>query len=96
MAAPAPVAATPTTPVTGGTLSLQVNVDTMFTAVEVVCSSGFRQRSYFTDGAASFAGMPAESCTLSFKGGPPAQFTPITAGSWSCSYSGSTMSCDPQ
>ena len=79
---------------TGGDLSIQIDVDTMFTAVEVICPSGFRQRSHFADYAVTFTGLPAESCTLSFKGGPPAQFSPISAGSWSCRYSGTTMRCD--
>lgn len=89
----APVVA-PAPATTGGDLSIQIGVDTMFTAAEVVCPGGFRQRDYFTDHAAAFTGLPAEPCTLSFKGGPPAQFSPIVAGSWSCRYSGTTMLCD--
>ena len=98
--APAPAAPTtapvvaPAPAATGGELTIQIGVDIMFTAAEVVCPSGFRQRDYFTDQAAAFTGLPAEACTLSFKGGPPAQFSPISAGSWSCRYSGTTMRCD--
>jgi hypothetical protein len=93
-----PVVASVTAPVaapapSGGTLSLRLDPGAPFTAAEVLCPSGLRQRAAITDGTATIDGLPAESCAINFKGGPPAMFTPITAGSWSCSYVGTTMSC---
>jgi len=64
-----------------------------FTGIEVSCPSGFRQRASFSDGSATLSGLPAESCVANFKGGPPARFSPLTAGIWRCQFTGTTMSC---
>ena len=82
--------------VSGGTLTIRIAHGASFTAAEVICPSGYRQRAVFTNGTADLPDLPAEQCTLLFKGGPPAKFTPITAGTWQCSYSGSTLSCSAQ
>jgi hypothetical protein len=90
-AAPAPrVASTPT-----GEIRVSVDSTSPFTAVEVVCPSGVRQRGYFSNGSTRVTGIPKESCSLNFKGGAPAKFSPVSGGaSLKCTYSGSTMTCN--
>lgn len=68
--------------------------------LELSCGADTRLRApLITDGASSlgvarFVDVPAERCTLYFKGGPPAEFTPVLAGSsLDCSLSATTALC---
>jgi len=55
--------------------------------VEITCPSGFRRRGAFSGQTATVADVPSESCTLYFKGGSPAQFSPVSGGSsYSCEF----------
>jgi hypothetical protein len=62
-------------------------------ALELTCSGGFRSRVEIALNTAVFEGVPSEECTLFFKGGVPAKFRPIRAGTWSCGLSGTTAVC---
>ena len=76
-----------------GNLTVHLDTRAGFTSIEVVCPSGFRQRAALIDGLASLDSLPAASCVANFKGGPPARFAPLSAGTWRCQYTGTTMSC---
>lgn len=77
-----------------GTLSVTLADASQATAIEVVCPSGFRQRSALSGGRGSIASVPQEKCTMYFKGGAPAQFAPVGGGrSLSCSIVGTTAVC---
>lgn len=62
-------------------------------SLELTCSDGFRLRVEVAQNAAVFDGVPAEECTLFFKGGVPAKFRPMREGTWSCGLSGTTAVC---
>jgi hypothetical protein len=82
----------PSTP--SGEIRLTLDSDIPFTAVEVLCPSGVRKRGYFSNGSTRIAGIPAEACSLNFKGGAPAKYSPVSGGvSLKCSYTGTTMLC---
>lgn len=50
-------------------------------SVELVCpQAGYRDRAPLAEGLAELNGAPVEDCTLYFKGGVPAQFTPVRGG----------------
>lgn len=77
-----------------GTLTVVLADATQATAVEVVCPSGFRQRTALSGGKGSIASVPQEKCTMYFKGGAPAQFAPVNGGrTFSCSIIGTTAVC---
>lgn len=80
-------------PAASGNLTVHLDTRAGFTSIEVVCPSGFRQRAALIDGIASLDSLPAASCVANFKGGPPARFAPLSAGTWRCQYTGTTMSC---
>lgn len=62
--------------------------------LEVDCPSGFRERAPLTSGQGSFAYVPKEDCTLWFKGGAPAQFSPVRGGqTLDCEIVGTTALC---
>ncbi|MFT5684204.1 MAG: serine/threonine protein kinase [Myxococcota bacterium] len=94
---PNPPVVSPPKPPSTPTGEIRVSIDSAapFTAVEVICPSGVRERGYFSNGNARVTGIPSENCSLNFKGGAPAKFSPVSGGaSLKCSYSGSTMSCN--
>lgn len=62
-------------------------------SLELTCSDGFRSRVDISLNTAVFESVPDEECTLFFKGGVPAKFRPIRAGTWSCGLSGTTAVC---
>ena len=78
-----------------GTVIVKLPDSTQSSAVELVCASGaYRLRKSFAGGVANFGGVPGGSCTLYFKGGIPAKFTPVTAGrSYTCNIIGTTAVC---
>ena len=61
--------------------------------LEVNCASGYRARADVLENTAVFDGVPSEDCTLHFKGGAPARYRPITAGTWMCNLAGSVAVC---
>lgn len=64
------------------------------TSLEVNCPSGFRERGRLNGTSATVPNVPQEGCTLFFKGGPPAKFSPVRGGqSLSCSIQGTTGVC---
>lgn len=100
--APKPKAKTPAAPKAApapakgpGTLSVTLADAAAATAVEVVCPSGFRQRTALSGGKGSVPSVPQEACTMYFKGGAPAQFAPVSGGrSLNCSIRGTTAVCN--
>ena len=87
---------TPSKPSVGsGTVIVRLPDSAQASGVQLVCNAGaYVLRKSFSNGVASFSGVPGGSCTFSFKGGMPSQFTPVTAGrSYSCSLIGSTAVC---
>lgn len=94
--AKAPATPKPAAPSSGpGTLSVSLADASQATGVEVVCPSGFRQRTALSGGKGSMASVPNESCTMFFKGGPPAQYKPVRGGaSYTCKIVGTTAVCN--
>ena len=62
-------------------------------SLEIACTSGYRTRTGIALNTAVFEGVPAEQCTMYFKGGVPAKFGPITQGTWSCGLSNTVAVC---
>ncbi len=62
-------------------------------SLELTCSDGYRTRAEVSLNTAVFDGVPDEECTLFFKGGVPAKFRPIRAGTWSCGLSSTVAVC---
>jgi hypothetical protein len=94
-AASAPAA--PTRPVApdGSTLLITMTDDSPTTGVEVSCPSGFRLRVSFEDGVATVPGVPAEHCSVHFKGPVNARFQPVRGGqSLLCYLQGATAVCE--
>lgn len=65
--------------------------------VEVSCSgSGFRKRAPLVNGQVDLGLVPVDDCALYFKGGAPAQFSPVSGGqSLSCKMVATTALCEP-
>jgi hypothetical protein len=63
-------------------------------SLEVACLSGHRARQVLEEATATFDGVPAEDCSLLFKGGAPAKFRGIGQGTWYCSLVGTTAICN--
>jgi serine/threonine protein kinase len=96
--APGPAAARPQSSASSagrGSVIVKLPDSAQSSGVELVCASGaYRLRKSFAGGVASFSGVPGGSCTLYFKGGIPAKFTPVTAGrSYTCNIIGTTAVC---
>ncbi len=60
---------------------------------ELTCPSGYRERARITENTGVFNSVPDEPCTLHFKGGAPAKFSPIRWGTHQCLLSSSTAIC---
>lgn len=61
---------------------------------EMSCNnSAYRERGDIADNTTVFNAVPTGECTLYFKGGTPAQYRGIGAGSWRCSLTGTTAVC---
>ncbi len=63
--------------------------------LELKCDGGFRERVDITENAGTFDGVPSGECTLLFKGATPAQYRPVTTGTYKCRLTGITAVCDP-
>ena len=88
--------AKPTGPrVAGGSVLVKLADTSQASGVELVCGAGsYRLRKSFAGGVANFSGVPGGQCTLYFKGGIPAKFTPVVRGkSYNCSIVGTTAVC---
>ncbi len=78
----------------GSTLIITMTDESPTTGIEVSCPSGFRLRVPFEDRVASVAGVPAEHCSVHFKGPVNARFSPVRGGqSLLCYLQGSTAVC---
>lgn len=64
-----------------------------FTAIEVQCPGGFRQRADFVSGVAHVSGVPEEDCEVFFKGGPPSKARLSGAAQVTCTFHGVAASC---
>lgn len=61
---------------------------------ELSCNNGaYRERGEIAENTTVFNGVPTGECSLYFKGGTPAQYRAISAGSWRCSLTGTTAVC---
>ncbi len=62
--------------------------------VTVSCPSGFSDRAGFSGGIATFAKVPDDACTLTFRGAMGGSWGPVKGNmSVSCTYSGGVYSC---
>ena len=66
-------------PARGGDVTIEVAPDLLYTAVEVSCEGGFRERATFSDSVAVVTDVPAEKCRAKLKGGTPMSM-PVTGG----------------
>ncbi len=83
----------PTAP-DGTTLLITMTDDSPTTGVEVSCPGGFRLRVSFEDRVATVPGVPAEYCTVHFKGPVNARFQPVKGGqSLLCYLQATTAVC---
>ena len=63
-------------------------------AAEINCPSGYRGRESITQNTAMFTGIPAnQDCTVFLKGGAPAKYSPVRAGTYYCGLTGVTLVC---
>ncbi len=97
---PAPVAEAPRAPERvaapdASTLIITMTDESPTTGVEVSCPSGFRLRVSFEGGVATVPGVPAEHCSVHFKGPVNARFQPVKGGqSLLCYLQGATAVCE--
>ena len=92
--APAPPAA-PLPAAEAGALIVTMAEASPSTGIEVTCPGGFRQRTPLQDGVARVEGLPAEACTVFFKGPVNARFAPVQGGqSLRCRLQGATAICE--
>lgn len=92
----APSTSAPAAPkVGGGSVIVKLTDASQARAVELICGAGsYRKRQPFAAGVTKFGGVPGGQCTLYFKGGIPAKFTPVSRGrSYNCSIIGQTAVC---
>ena len=62
--------------------------------MEINCPSGHRDRQNIETNTVVFNGVPAgQECTILFKGGVPAQYRKIRAGTYYCGLSGTQAVC---
>ena len=61
--------------------------------LELTCPDGYRRRSAVEQNTAIFEDVPDDRCTVLFKGGIPARYSPISEGTWYCQISGVTAVC---
>lgn len=66
------------------------------TSLEVNCPGGYRERQTVTENTAIFDRVPTQDCTLLFKGGVPAKYSPLKYGTYYCSLTGPTAVCTLQ
>ena len=80
----------------GGSIIVKLKDASQARAVELICGGGsYRLRQAFSAGVTKFGGVPGGQCTLYFKGGIPAKFTPVSRGkSYNCSIIGQTAVCE--
>ncbi|MFH1466817.1 MAG: hypothetical protein ABIO70_20705 [Pseudomonadota bacterium] len=91
---PAPVPA-PAVPPGPDALVITMSGDAPVTGIEVVCPGGFRQRVSFEERVATVAGVPAEACSINFKGPTSARYQPVRGGqSLTCHLQGTTAVCE--
>jgi hypothetical protein len=84
----------PTVP-DGTTLLITMTDGSPTTGVEVSCPGGFRLRISLEAGMATVPGVPAEHCSVHFKGPVNARFSPVRGGqSLLCYIQGSTAVCE--
>ena len=81
-------------PVAAGDLVVVLEPGTHASHLEVDCTSGYRERVAVSSQQATFHKVPGEECTLTFKGGAPGRFRPITPGRWTCRLEGSVAVCE--
>ena len=67
------------------------------TSLEVNCPDGvYRERRLVTENTAIFDKVPTQECTLLFKGGVPAKYSPLKYGTYYCSLTAATAVCTLQ
>ena len=81
-------------PIAAGDLIVVLAPGTHASHLEVDCKSGYRERVAVESQQARFKNVPGGECSLSFKGGAPGRFRPITPGRWTCHLEGSVAVCE--
>jgi len=89
-AAPAP----PPPPAATGSATVIVPATASFTAVEVKCPGGFRDRASFSGGKATVPDVPNMECDMFFKGGLPAKNKIRGGQTKNCTFSGGQAVCN--
>ncbi len=78
----------------GDTLLITMTDGSPTTGVEITCPSGYRSRASFVEGTVSVPSVPAEACTVHFKGPVNARYGPVRGGlSLLCYIQGATAVC---
>jgi len=71
-----------------------VITDSSTTLLELICPSGYRQRSRVETNTAVFDNVPTEDCNLLWKGGSiPAKARKLRTGTWYCQATSGTGVC---
>jgi hypothetical protein len=77
-----------------GAVSIRMSSDQGVSAIEIRCpKSGFQDRRPLSGGKVVIPNVPAESCTLYLKGGPPGQHSVTGNRSYKCSIQATTLVC---
>ena len=84
-----------TPPVSNDSITVKMADASPSKTVDLVCSDGsFRSSQPLTNGVTTFSEVPSGACTLEFKGGTPAKYTPARRGStYNCAIIGQTAVC---
>lgn len=61
--------------------------------MELTCADGYRERADIVENVATFENVKGSDCILHFKGSTPAQYRPMTTGTWRCALTGTTAVC---
>lgn len=95
--APKPAPPPPPAPVAKGPVTISIPASEPYTAAEVKCDSGVRERGSFVGGKATVPNVPGpgqDNCTLLFKGGGALPKTSVAGGkSYTCTFDGSLANC---
>ena len=77
-----------------GKVNVIFTSSTASNAAEINCPSGHRSRESIAQNTVKFTGVPAnQDCTILLKGGIPAKYRPVRAGTYYCALTGVTLVC---
>ena len=92
---PAPQVNRPARTQSSGTLTVTLPDPRGVSSVAVTCPSGFTSRSAYRNAAHVITGVPAESCTLWFRGSSPYKFVGASGGqTLTCNFRSGLVMCE--